>query len=317
MTKIPVVLTFDDNMSLPAAVCISSIMLSAKDGVFYDFYVLYSGTIPRITGLDKIKKTYPNMNITFRSVGDVFNNAYQIRGITTAAYYRLLAADIVKEYDKVIYADVDMIFRLDLSELYNFDLHDNYIGAVYALGINTETSSRNYVESIGLVPGNYFLSGFLLMNLSKIRRDALTRKFIELAKNDYKYQDQDIMNLVCEGRITSIPYVYSMTVAAFEAVSMKTDILNTKYMYNPFDRDPLLYSNIHYNGVKPWKDWCPNMDQWWEYYRKSPIYDPAFYFSFFNNKLEYLDQLSLSKRIKILLRYFIFGRKKIKDYGAC
>ena len=97
---------------------------------------------------------------------------------------------------------------------------------------------------------------------------------------------------------------------------MKTDILNTKYMYNPFDCDPLLYSNIHYNGVKPWKDWCPNMDQWWEYYRKSPIYDPAFYFSFFNNKLEYLDQLSLIKRLKILLRYFILGRKKIKDYGA-
>ena len=58
------------------------------------------------------------------------------------------------------------------------------------------------------------------------------------------------------------------------------------------------------------------MDQWWEYYRKSPIYDPAFYFSFFNNKLEYLDQLSLIKRLKILLRYFILGRKKIKDYGA-
>ena len=105
-----------------------------------------------------------------------------------------------------------------------------------------------------------------------------------------------------------------MTVAAFEAVSFKTKLLETKYLYNPYDRDPLIYSNIHYNGVKPWKDWCPNMDQWWACYRKSPIYDPAFYFSFFYNKLEYLDQLSLMKRIKVLLRYFVFGRKVIKKH---
>ena len=311
MLTIPIVLTFDDNMSLPAAVCMYSILSSAQEETFFDFYVLYAGKEPDIVGLDKIKRCFPNMDVKYRSVGDVFDNAYQIRGITTAAYYRLLAADLIPEYDQVIYADVDMVFRLDLSSLYKLDLHDNYLGAVYAMGLNTEQRPRQYVASIGLEPGNYFLSGFLLMNLSKIREDNLTSKFVELAKNNnYKYQDQDIMNIVCKDKIVSIPYVYSMTIAAFEAVSMGTDLLKTKYMSNPYDRDPLLYSNIHYNGVKPWKDWCPNLDQWWECYRKSPIYDPALYFSFFYNKLEYLDQLSLLKRIKILLRYFVFGRKK-------
>lgn len=310
MQTIPIVLTFDDNMSLPAAVCISSILTSAQEDTFFDFYILYSDHEPHIVGLDKIKSRFSNIDIKYRSVGNIFKNAYEIRGITTAAYYRLLAADLIPEYDQVIYADVDMIFRMDLSSLYKMDLDDNYLGAVHALGLNTEKRARQYVASIGLVPGNYFLSGFLVMNLSKIRKDNLTNKFIELSKNNYKYQDQDIINILCKDRIVSIPYVYSMTVAAFEAVSMNTDLLHTKYMSNPFDDDPLLYSNIHYNGVKPWKDWCPNLDQWWECYRKSPIYDPALYFSFFNNKLEYLDQLSLFKRIKILLRYFVFGRKK-------
>ena len=311
MLTIPVVLTFDDNMSLPAAVCIYSILTSAKEETFFDFYVLYSGHKPHIVGLDKIMRCYPNMDVKYRSVGSVFNNAYQVRGITTAAYYRLLAADLIPEYDQVIYADVDMIFRMDLTSLYKSNLQDSYFGAVYALGLNTQPHSRKYVSSIGLVPGEYFLSGFLLMNLSKIRKDNLTSKFIDLAKNNYKYQDQDIMNIVCKDKIVPIPYVYSMTVAAFEAVSMKTSLLKTKYMYNPYDNDPLIYSNIHYNGVKPWTDWCPNMDQWWECYRKSPIYDAAFYFSFFSNKREYLEQLSLIKRVKLLLRYFIYGRKKI------
>lgn len=310
MLTIPIVLTFDENMSLPAAVCISSILTSAQDDTFFDFYILYSGHKPHIVGLDKIKSIFPNMDIKYRSVGSTFDKAYEIRGITTAAYYRLLAAELIPEYDKVIYADVDMVFRMDLSSLYKMDLDDNYLGAVFALGLNTEEKARQYIASIGIEPGNYFLSGFLLMNLSRIRKDNLTNKFIELSKNNYKYQDQDIINIICKDKIISIPYVYSMTVAAFEAISMNTGLLQTKYMSNPFNKDPLLYSNIHYNGVKPWKDWCPNLDQWWECYRKSPIYDPALYFSFFNNKLEYLDQLSLSKRIKILLRYFVFGRKK-------
>lgn len=312
MLTIPIVLTFDDNMSLPAAVCISSILSSAEKETFFDFYILYSGHKPDIVGLERIKNRYPNMDVKYRKVGNVFDNAYQIRGITTAAYYRLLAADLIPEYDQVIYADVDMIFRMDLSALYGLDLKENYLGAVYALGLNTEQKSRRYVASIGLEPGDYFLSGFLLMNLSKIRKDKLTNKFVKLAKNNYRYQDQDIMNIICKGKIVSIPYVYSMTVAAFEAVSMRTDLLQTKYMYSMCDKDPLLCSNIHYNGAKPWKDWCPNLDQWWECYRKSPIYDPEFYFMFFYNKLEYLDQLSLIKRIKILLRFFVFGRKKIK-----
>lgn len=310
MRTIPIVLTFDNNMSLPAAVCISSMMQSAKEDSFYDFFILYSGEKPDIVGLDRIIKAYSNMRLSYRDVGNVFENAYEVRGITTAAYYRLLAADVIPEYDKVIYADVDMIFRLDLSDLYESDLSDYYFGAVYAININMDDIGKKHVRSIGLEVGEYFLSGFLLMNLRKIREDSLISSFIRLAVNKYKYQDQDIMNIVCKSKILSIPYVYSMTVAAFEAVSMNTKLLETKYLFNPFDRDPLVYSNIHYNGVKPWKDWCPNMDQWWECYRKSPIYTPAFYFSFFYNKLEYLDQLSLLKRLKILVRFFVYGRKK-------
>ena len=70
------------------------------------------------------------------------------------------------------------------------------------------------------------------------------------------------------------------------------------------------HSNIHYNGQKPWKGWCVNFDIWWECYRKSPFYDEKFYFDFFYNKLNEHDQLPLWKRVKILLRYFIFGRQQ-------
>lgn len=312
MKKVPVVFTFDNNLSFPAAVCIDSLMRAASPNTFYDIFILHSGAPPKILGVEKIQNMYPNMSIKYRSVGDAFENAYEIRGITKTAYYRLLAADLIPEYNMVIYADVDTIFRMDLSGLLEFDLADCYMGAVYALGINTKPNERKHLRTIGLEQGNYFVSGFLLMDLLKIRKDGLVKDFIRLSKNNYKYQDQDIINIVCAGKIAPLPYVYHMAVEAYEAVSLKTEKLHTKYLYNPCNINPFLYSNIHYNGAKPWKDWCPNLDQWWEAYRHSAIYDPTLYFTFFKNKLEYLDQLSLLKRIKVLVRFFVFGRKKIK-----
>lgn len=310
MSTVPIVLTFDGNMSLPAAVCISSMMMSANPDTFYDFYILHSGPEPDITGKDKILAAYTNMRIQYRSVGNAFAGSFEIRGITSAAYFRLLAPELIPEYDRVIYADVDMIFRLDLSDLYKREMDGNYLGAVYALTLNTTETGKQYVRSLGLTPGEYFLSGFLLMDLKKMRDDGIVNEFKKHSKKKYKYQDMDIMNIVCNGRIMSIPYVYSMVDGAFQIVSEKSELLNTKFMHSESNSDPLVFSNIHFNGVKPWTSWCPNLDQWWECYRKSPIYDPEFYFNFFYDKLTYLDQLSLMKRIKILLRFFVFGRKK-------
>lgn len=68
---------------------------------------------------------------------------------------------------------------------------------------------------------------------------------------------------------------------------------------------------VHYNGQKPWKGICVNFDIWWEYYRKSPFFDEKFYFEFFYTRLNELDQLSLWKRIKILIRYFVYGKRSL------
>lgn len=54
-----------------------------------------------------------------------------------------------------------------------------------------------------------------------------------------------------------------------------------------------------------------NFDVWWEYYRKSPFFDERFYFDYFYYRLNIFDQLSLWKRIKILVRYFVYGKRII------
>ena len=79
-------------------------------------------------GAQRIKEQYPNCNITLRNVGDLFAGAYEIRGITNVTYYRLLIPTLIPEYDKIIYSDVDVIFRDDLSHVYQSTLfEDEYV----------------------------------------------------------------------------------------------------------------------------------------------------------------------------------------------
>ena len=125
MNIVPIVFSFDNNLVMPACVCISSLMMNAKEDTFYDIFILHSASeCLNKADLDRIPQYYKNCKIQYREVGNEFDGAFEIRGITTPAYYRLLIPEIIPEYDKVIYSDVDVIFRDDLYHFYDIDLSD-------------------------------------------------------------------------------------------------------------------------------------------------------------------------------------------------
>ena len=99
------------------------------------------------------------------------------------------------------------------------------------------------------------------------------------------------------------PY-YNMTDLSYVHFIHNREIVRCVYSDEEIN-DTLQHGNIHYNGHKPWKGYCVNFDIWWEYYRKSPFFNENFYFDFFYEKLNMFDHLSLLKRIKILIRYFM------------
>ena len=157
--------------------------------------------------------------------------------------------------------------------------------------------------------GVYIQSGFILLNNKEINKDGLVASFKEVAKRKLKYQDQDTLNIVCQGKILYLSLEYNMTDYSFHYLINEKSRLKSL-----FTCDEIAYAsqngNLHFNGHKPWKKYSVNFDIWWEYYRKSPFFDEKFYFEFFNSKLAELDRLSLMKRIKILVRYFVHGRYK-------
>lgn len=304
MNTIPIAFAFDNNLVRPACICISSLLMNAKEETFYDIFILHSEKESiNQSDINKIPTYFKNCRIQYKAIGDEFDGAFEIRGITTPAYYRLLIPELIPEYDKIIYSDVDMIFRMDLSDLYSLDLDGNYIGAVLGLSITLDKNNAKYTKTIGLNEKKYFQSGFLLINSALIRSHNKCSQFKELSKNKYKYQDQDILNIACEGHILSLPLIYNLTTFALKHAINKSP--NLKFHYSEQDiKNSLLFGNVHFNGTKPWNGWCYNQDIWWENYRKSPFYDENFYFSFYERNINAIDNWTFWKRVKHLLRYF-------------
>lgn len=309
MNKIPIAFAFDNNMCLPAAVCFYSLLSNANTDTYYDIFILHhKNVVLDLTDIHKILKLYPQSKITLVKVDDTFEKSFQIRGITTATYYRLLIPVLIPQYDKILYSDVDVIFREDLSVIYNTELNDCLFGGVCALA-HLDNSLVNYYNALNIDPHKVVYAGNLLINSKLIRETkGKIEEFIKLAQNNYKYQDLDVINISCQDEIYYLPSSFCYTTDISCAIAD-----NNPEILKIWSKDELKHTLkkglIHYNGQKPWKAYCINFDIWWEYYRKSPIFDKKFYYDFFNKKLNDYDTLSLWKRIKILMRYFIHGRK--------
>ena len=296
---------------MPACVCISSLLMNAKKDTSYDIFILHPANQSMTqTDLVKLPEYYDNCKLTLRPVGNEFDNAFEIRGITTPAYYRLLIPEIIPEYDKIIYSDVDVIFRRDLSDLYSIDLTGVYMAATYDVGMNLGKDGVAHINSTkGLVLGKYIQSGFIMLNSSKLKNDGLVIRFKEEAKKQYKFQDQDILNVVCGKNLKVLPAEYNMTDYTFYYLNSGDELIKSGYVKEEEISEAKQYGTLHFNGHKPWKSYSINFDIWWEYYRKSPFFDEKFYFDFFYRKINDYDLLPLWKRVKILLRYFVYGRR--------
>lgn len=254
---IPIVFSTDHNFVMPTAVTIHSLLKTKKEGIRYDINLLVNNDVTeedKETLRKQVKADCVDSRINFIEVGDAFKDGFEIRDISTACYNRLMIPWLLPQYDKVIYSDVDIIFKNDISDVFNIDLKDNLLagcgGEVWKKGL-----IKKYLIKIGTNPEEYVNSGFLIINSKLNRESGLKKTYLELSQRHFLYQDQDILNIVCRGKISHIPSTYNMK---------PVDV----YDY-PLEE----VKAIHYIGLKPWDHftycWC----DWWEMYRESVVFD--------------------------------------------
>lgn len=310
MKTIPILFTFDEKLILAAGVCITSLLENASSDTFYDIFILHSPNCHfEDTLLPKIADNYPNSRITFRVVENEFKGAYETRGIPETAYYRLLAPELIPEYDKIIYSDVDVIFREDLSRYYDIDLQDYYFAGVDN-GVHLRPDMQRYVSSLGLNPyDGYFYSGNLIINAAQQRKDQMGLRFREAAKTNYYDQDMAIINLVCHGRILSLGPSFCLTNNLYNLIVNQYDQMVRFYGEEEI-KHALASGIVHFNGAKPWKKASMNMDIWWYYYRKSLFFNEKHCYDFWENETFLLERTTFVKRLKMVARYPLDQKNK-------
>lgn len=287
--RIPVVFAFDDNYAMPASIAIASLLACKKNDTVYDIVVLHSGL-----NRDTIEK----MSLVCSSIRWIKVNAYELKGAPRGwsgleTYYRLLMDELLPEYDKVIWSDVDVLFKCDLSELFTIDM-DGYEWA----GIPAERrDERNGVHSHfeeNEKPYVY-MPGLMVANLKLWRNENLRdRFFVTIAKygQALKMFDLDVLNLAAKN-IRSLPFDYCV----LENICLNDDITRAKewpWLSTTYSREALQMAKknpkiVHFAGskLKIWLRPPEEIPEWyWDYIRRSPFFRQEYYYPTFVVKMK-------------------------------
>ena len=261
MANIPVVFCFDSRIILGASVTIKSLIDCAKETTNYDIRIFHSDI--NLKDQKNISKLTENTrhNIAFHYINpDLFKDAPKNKGSwTEIVYYRLLAPEILKEYDKVIYSDVDVLFKGDLEELYSIDINDYEMAMVRAEKNTPNIIEHRYFEEN---KNDYiYWSGLILYNSKRFREKKILNKLyknIETYKNKLKAYDLDLINVTCQN-ILPLDLKYCVLQGFFynDDYAKIKEYEYLKFVYNDEEIKKAKNSAIiiHYAGYpgKPWR----------------------------------------------------------------
>lgn len=264
---IPVFYAADNNYALPLSVSIISVLENTTSDIH--FYILENKIAEENKkAINNLKEKYSNFEISWLSV-DIkkFKNFPNLQWYSLNMYSRFLIPEICPQLDKVIYLDVDIIFRSDIKKLYEHNLADYCLGAVRGEAeIIAENRFQKHLQDLKLPSGHrYFGSGVLLINSKKWRADKIQEKLfqtIEEFKSVLKYPDQDVLNIVFNQAYSTLDNGYNRDLRCLKGdIDKNIAAISDVYL-------------IHYDGKdKPWN--IQNMafaELFWKYAELSPFY---------------------------------------------
>lgn len=266
--EIPVVLITDNSQVMPCAVVLYSILQNAKTTTNFNFYIFSKPALPKDLQkklLQTIAK-FKNAKLEFVVVEEDWSNVKKTHSyVTIESAYKMLIPKYLQQYDKVLYLDTDVLVRSDITELYNFDMEDNYLAGCVDMNYQTVNAARAK-SAAGMEDLSFYINaGVMLMNLKSIRKDGIDKKCISLLGTCEGSVDQHIFNKVCYGRIAFLPYKFNVF------GKFTNEQYNIFYSYKEIHdaiENPAIF---HWAGaLKPWLYYnVPLAHEWFRYYLKT------------------------------------------------
>lgn len=270
--QINIAFCFDHNLTRQVQVTLASLLDYARTGQTH-FHVYCVCTREAAGVGQKLRQIVEVRDresvLTMKVLDNPYQGAYEVRGISAGTYLRLNLPGLLPEVDRILYTDVDVLFQGSLKELWETPLEGRFLAAVRG-GANLSdqwemNSQRPYWHYLEKTRGNYINAGVTLMNLAGIRGSGLEEQWREWTKEKLYYQDQDILNITCQGAIAFLPLKYNCLAYM---VDEDYDRCISQGVYSAQECEearthPVI---IHYAGDKPWKRYDTNFgDVWWDY----------------------------------------------------
>ena len=236
--NIPVVFATDDNYVPYLSVAIQSIIENCESNI--SIYVFHVGLNSNNVEYLKLQvESIPNINLAFvdclKEISLLDLDSGGVKHLNSLAWLRLLIPYILKQYDKVIYLDVDLLVLKDLGELIKVELNDYLIAACRDTFI-VSWDNKACVKDQLINPQNYFNTGVLLFNTLEFRNKFSKDELLNKAySSNYFYADQDFLNLLCDGNTLLLSSQWNMLKGWLSPDS--AEWLTSEYKYaqsNPF-----------------------------------------------------------------------------------
>lgn len=282
---VPVVLAANNGFVPIFATCLQSILETSNEKNNYDIILIQSDVTPENKALLKgMLRKRPNFSLRFYDASELIGG-YKLEAkahISVETYYRFLIQEAMPDYEKVLYIDCDLIVKKDLAKLFSTNIEGYMLAAAYdpdfigqVNGANSAT--KEYAENVLTLkdPYAYFQAGVILFNEKEMRKAHTLNEWLEYATYPYRYSDQDVLNIYCQGRVKYIDMAWNMIYDCnheriSKVINFAPDEIRKEYMVahaNP--------SIVHYAGfMKPWHDTKQEFAvDFWQFARKTPYYE--------------------------------------------
>ena len=240
--SINIVFTTDKEYSSYLKVALKSLILNKDKDSIYNIYIL---------SIDLNKKTQEELKtfkqndveintvpLKVKTLDKIIDKKINFFYVSRADLFKFFIPEMFQNFDKILYLDSDILVLKDISEIYDYDLEDKYIGAIQESYLNEEFK---------------YNCGVILFDIKKCSENNITKKLIQAKNNDKTKR-----------YVTQLAYTKAI------------DIKNTKALplnYNYLIKDEKIIDNkdeiliVHFAGFqKPWYN--PDMEfapLWWHY----------------------------------------------------
>ena len=266
----------DNGYVMPTSVAIQSMICNKSENDYLIIYIIGD----KLTDNNRLKlASQACHNVELRFI-EVDSSKYaglekSYSKVSKASLIKFSIPDLLKDIDKVLYIDGDVIVLKSLYNLYNIDLNNKY-AIVVSDGPKDEVPGGKKHAYYG--DQDYFNSGMMVLNLKLMRDQGISQKLIHFRLHEYNYfMDQDAFNRVLKNNVihVGVEYDFMLHLISYRNPGFSIEQLKQFYNLKNYKNIDQLFENItvlHYTFEKPWIYFdIPFNEVWMSYFYKSPF----------------------------------------------